>query len=60
MWRAGQRPDQNAIARREAMYGRGVLCRALNAVSLLFCPTLVATDEQIDRMVDAVAVAAAG
>jgi adenosylmethionine-8-amino-7-oxononanoate aminotransferase len=35
------------------------VCRALNADSLLFCPPLVITDEQIDRIVDAVAAAAA-
>ena len=60
MWAAGLRPDQNAMAIRDVMFEHGVICRALNADSLLFCPPLVTTDEQIDRMVDAVAVAAAG
>ena len=60
MWAAGLRPDQNAMAIRDTMFERGVICRALNADSLLFCPPLVTTDEQIDRIVDAVAVAAAG
>jgi adenosylmethionine-8-amino-7-oxononanoate aminotransferase len=41
------------------MYAEGgVVCRALNADSLLFCPPLVTTDEQIDRIVDALAAAA--
>ncbi|MEI7546677.1 MAG: aminotransferase class III-fold pyridoxal phosphate-dependent enzyme, partial [Actinomycetota bacterium] len=60
MWAAGLRPDQNAMAMRDVIFERGVVCRALNADSLLFCPPLVTTDEQIDRIVDAVAVAAAG
>lgn len=61
MWAAGLRPDQNAMALRDVMFERGnVICRALNADSLLFCPPLVTTDEQIDQMVDAVATAAAG
>ena len=54
MWAAGLRPDQNAMAIRDVMYDHGVVCRALNADSLLFCPPLVTTDGQIDRIVDAV------
>ena len=57
MWAAGLLPDQNAMAMRDAMFDHGVVCRALNADSLLFCPPLVTTDEQVDRIVDAVAVA---
>ena len=40
MWAAGLRPDQNAMSMRDVMYDRGVVCRALNADSLLFCPPL--------------------
>ncbi len=59
MWAAGLRADQNAMVLRDHMYEHGgVVCRALNADSLLFCPPLVTTDEQIDRIVDAVAAAA--
>ena len=58
MWAAALRPDQNAMAMRDVMLEEGVICRALNADSLLFCPPLVTTDEQIDKIVDAVAVAA--
>jgi adenosylmethionine-8-amino-7-oxononanoate aminotransferase len=61
MWAAGLRPDQDAMAIRDHMYTEGgVVCRALNADSLLFCPPLVTTDEQIDRIIDAVARATAG
>ena len=60
MWAVGLRPDQNAMTIRDAMFEGGVVCRALNADSLLFCPPLVTTDEQIDRIVDAVAAAVAG
>lgn len=61
MWAAGLRPDQNAMTMRDNMFEQGgVICRALNADSLLFCPPLVTTDEQIDQMVDALAAAAAG
>ena len=59
MWAAGLHPDQNAMAMRDHMFTEGaVVCRALNTDSLLFCPPLVTTDEQIDRIVDAVAAAA--
>ena len=58
MWAAGLRPDQDAMAIRDRMYAEGgVICRALNADSLLFCPPLVTTDAQVDRIVDAIAAA---
>ena len=58
MWAVGLHPDQNAMPIRDHMLDKGgVVCRALNADSLLFCPPLVTTDEQIDRIVDAVAAA---
>jgi putrescine aminotransferase len=60
MWAVGLHPDQNAMPIRDHMLDQGgVVCRALNADSLLFCPPLVTTDEQIDRIVDAVAAATA-
>ena len=58
MWAAALRPDQNAMAMRDTMFDNGVICRALNADSLLFGPPLVTTDEQVDRILDSVAVAA--
>jgi adenosylmethionine-8-amino-7-oxononanoate aminotransferase len=57
MWAAGLRPDQNAMTMRDQMYDSGVVCRALNADSLLFCPPLVTTDAQIDRILDSVVAA---
>lgn len=59
MWAAGLRPDQNAVALRDDMLRRGVITRAINADTLTFCPPLVITDEQIDRIVDTLAAAAA-
>jgi adenosylmethionine-8-amino-7-oxononanoate aminotransferase len=32
----------------------GVITRAVNAETLTWCPPLVITDEQVDRIVDAV------
>jgi adenosylmethionine-8-amino-7-oxononanoate aminotransferase len=58
MWAAAVRPDQNAMTMRDVMFDQGVVCRALNADSLLFCPPLVTTDAQVDKIVDALAVAA--
>ncbi|MFN8020229.1 MAG: aminotransferase class III-fold pyridoxal phosphate-dependent enzyme [Acidimicrobiales bacterium] len=60
MWAAGLKPDQNAMAIRDQMLGRGVICRAINTDTLTFCPPLVITDEQVGRIVDAVATCAAG
>lgn len=54
MWAAGLKPDQNAMTMRDQMFDSGVVCRALNADSLLFCPPLVTTDAQVDRILDAV------
>ncbi|MEY2753932.1 MAG: hypothetical protein RJB65_290 [Actinomycetota bacterium] len=59
MWAVGLHPGQNAMAMRDHMLDHGgVVCRALNADSLLFCPPLVTTDAQVDRIVDAISAAA--
>ena len=58
MFAAALKPDQNAMTIRDAMFHDGVICRALNTDALVFCPPLVTTDAQLDRMVDAVAAAA--
>ncbi|MFT3854025.1 MAG: aminotransferase class III-fold pyridoxal phosphate-dependent enzyme [Ilumatobacteraceae bacterium] len=58
MWAAGLRPDQDAVAIRDRMLASGVICRAINTDSLTFCPPLVITDEQIDRIVDTLNAAA--
>lgn len=58
MWAAGLHPEQHAMQLRDHMLDQGgVVCRALNADSLLFCPPLVTTDDQVDQIVDAVAAA---
>jgi adenosylmethionine-8-amino-7-oxononanoate aminotransferase len=46
------------VALRDAMLRGGVITRAINADTLTFCPPLVITDEQIDRIVDTLAEAA--
>ncbi|MCU1362154.1 MAG: Acetylornithine transaminase [Ilumatobacteraceae bacterium] len=58
MWAAGLRSDQNATAMRDRMLGLGVITRAINADTLTFCPPLVITDAQIDRIIDALNTAA--
>lgn len=58
MWAAGLRADQNAMAMRDRMLAGGVITRAINTDTLTFCPPLVITDAQIDRIVDTLAHAA--
>ncbi len=56
VWAAQLHPEQNSMAIRDKMYtDSGVIVRALNTDILTFCPPLVISDEQIDRIVDAVA-----
>jgi putrescine---pyruvate transaminase len=57
MWACGLRPDQHAMQIRDTMLGLGVITRAINTDTLTFCPPLVITDAQIDRIVDTVATA---
>ncbi len=52
VWAAGLRPDQDAMAARDAMLARGVITRAIGTDTLTFCPPLVTTDAQVDRIVD--------
>jgi putrescine---pyruvate transaminase len=61
VWAAGLRPDQNSMTIRDMMLNdSGIIVRALNTDTLTFCPPLVITDEQIDRIVDSVAKATVG
>ena len=57
VWAAGLRPDQDAMAVRDAMLASGVVTRAINTDTCTFCPPLVISDEEIDRVVDALAAA---
>jgi adenosylmethionine-8-amino-7-oxononanoate aminotransferase len=60
VWAVGLRPDQDAVAVRDSMLANGVITRAIGTDTCAFCPPLVITDEQIDRVVDALAAAAGG
>jgi putrescine---pyruvate transaminase len=59
VWAAGLKPDQNAMKVRDLMLANGAIVRALNADSNIFCPPLVITDDEIDRLLDIFATAAA-
>ena len=59
VWAAGLAAGHDAVAVRDRMAERGVITRAIGADTLTFCPPLVITDEQIDRIVDALAASVA-
>jgi adenosylmethionine-8-amino-7-oxononanoate aminotransferase len=46
---------RDAFAVRDAMLGSGVITRAVNAETLTWCPPLVISDDEIDRIVDTLA-----
>ena len=50
-------PDQDAMAIRDRMLAGGVITRAIGTDTLTFCPPLVITEEQVDRIVDVLATA---
>ena len=52
MFGAVLHPDQDAMVVRDAMLHDGVITRAIGIEAITFCPPLVTTDEQIDRIVD--------
>jgi adenosylmethionine-8-amino-7-oxononanoate aminotransferase len=54
---AAMRPDQNAMAVRDRMLESGVVTRAIGTETVTFCPPFVTTDDQVDRIVDALAAA---
>ncbi len=58
VWAAGLKPDQNAMAIRDRMLASGGIVRALNTDTNTFCPPLVITDDQVDRLLDIFASAA--
>jgi adenosylmethionine-8-amino-7-oxononanoate aminotransferase len=59
VWAAAMKPEQNAMPIRDRMLQLGVITRAIGDHSLTFCPPLVITDSEIDRIIDALATAAA-
>ena len=58
VWAVGMHPGQDAMKVRDEMLGLGVVTRAIGDHSCTFCPPLVTTDTQIDRIVDALGTAA--
>jgi adenosylmethionine-8-amino-7-oxononanoate aminotransferase len=60
VYAAGLRPDQDAVAIRDRMLAGGVITRAIGTDTLTFCPPLVITDEQVDRIIDVLASSTSG
>ncbi len=59
VWAAGLHPHHDATIVRDRLLELGVITRAIGTDTCTFCPPLVTTDEQIDRIVDALATALA-
>jgi putrescine---pyruvate transaminase len=57
VWAAALHDDQDALVVRDRMLDDGVVTRAIGPDTTSFCPPLVITDAQIDRIVDALAAA---
>ncbi len=55
VWAAGLAPDLDATEVRDRLLALGVITRAIGADTLSFCPPLVITDGDIDRIVDGLA-----
>jgi adenosylmethionine-8-amino-7-oxononanoate aminotransferase len=54
VWAAGLHGD-DAVEVRDRMLAEGVIPRPVGTRTLAFCPPLVATDEQVDRCIEALA-----
>ena len=59
VWAAALRPDQDAVRIRDRMLELGAITRAINDCNT-FCPPLVISDGDVDRLLDIFATAAAG
>jgi adenosylmethionine-8-amino-7-oxononanoate aminotransferase len=57
VWAVGLAAGQDPTAIRDRMLGVGVITRAIGTDTLSFCPPLVITDDDIDRVVDGLATA---
>jgi len=55
VWAVAQHPDRDPVAVRDRMLELGVITRAVGTDTNTFCPPLVITDTQIDRIVDTLA-----
>ncbi len=60
VWAAGLHASQSNIKIRDRMLELGAITRAINADTNTFCPPLVITDTQLDKLLDAFAQAASG
>lgn len=58
VWAAGLHEDQNCLTIRDRMIELGSIVRAINLDTNAFCPPLVITDAEIDRLLDTFAQAA--
>ena len=55
VWAAGLHPHHDAPTLRNELLGKGVITRPIGTDTLSYCPPLVITDAQIDRLVDTLA-----
>ncbi len=60
VWAAGLRADQNSLKIRDRMLQLGSITRAINTDTNTFCPPLVITDGELDKLLDNFATAASG
>ena len=60
VWAAGLHAAQNNVKIRDRMLELGAITRAINADTNTFCPPLVITDSQLDKLLDTFAKAASG
>ena len=60
VWAAGLHATQSNVKIRDRMLELGAITRAINADTNTFCPPLVITDSQLDKLLDAFAKAASG
>ena len=60
VWAAGLHASHNNVKIRDRMLELGAITRAINADTNTFCPPLVITDSQLDKLLDAFAKAASG
>ncbi|MFM8531443.1 MAG: aspartate aminotransferase family protein [Ilumatobacteraceae bacterium] len=59
VWAVAQHPDRDPVVVRDRMLDLGVITRAVGTDTNTFCPPLVVTDAQIDRIIDTLATALA-
>lgn len=57
VWAVALHPGADPVAARDHALEGGVITRAVGADTLTFCPPLVTTDAQLDRIVDTIAAA---